>query len=365
MTTRHVFVGLAIGIASLDIHWQRQDGAPANVGTADGAASARQATAVLRLDANGISEPMRFHVPPETRGMTVIVEGEIQKLYGLAALRTADGVARVSLDVSTSHAARMEESYYKEKIGTMPGSFYQNVRLGTFTAIYPYAPGQPLDAGVSSLRVMSNARKGKVKVTVLMPREDGSRVLHINVIEVSDFPLDEESPRFLSEARTIFAQAGIHLIVDEIRFMSHTRFSTISEFTEPQESPRSQSAQLAMAGRKLVSSDAMNVFVVDWAPNGIMGFSLGTPGPPISGSYYYGIVLRRVAGALMARVFAHELSHFLGLQHLRDVGASGAEYTDPLPDTELGMGNLMETTGTIITPAQAFVLSRSALLRQQ
>jgi hypothetical protein len=114
-----------------------------------------------------------------------------------------------------------------------------------------------------------------------------------------------------------------------------------------------------------VSSDALNIFVVDSLPRGVYGLSLGTPGPPISSSSYYAVALRRVGSSLMAQVFAHELSHFLGLQHPVDISAAGARHTDPLPDTEPGMDNLMEGNGTLITPGQAFALSRSALLRKR
>lgn len=358
-------MALTVALLSLSMQWQRLDGVSASVGVSDVGASSRQVTRVLRLESGGVSEPMDVVVPPETRALTVIVEGEPERLYGLASLRTADGIERVSLDVSTPLRPRMERSYYTEKIGTMPGDLYQNIRLGTFTAIYPYAPGQPLSAGATRLRVMSNATEGVLRVTVLMPKDDGSRTLHVNLIEVSDYPRDKGSPSFMPMARTILAQAGIQIVVDDTRLMRRTQFSNITEWSEPQESPHSQLARLAMAGRKRVSSDALNIFVVDSLPTSIYGVSLGTPGPPLSSSYYYGVVLRRVASSLMAEVFAHEVSHFLGLQHPLDISESGTHHTDPLPDTEPNTGNLMEGTGTVITPGQAFALSRSALLRRR
>jgi hypothetical protein len=42
-------------------------------------------------------------------------------------------------------------------------------------------------------------------------------------------------------------------------------------------------------------------------------------------------------------------------------GISGTTYPDPLDDTTPGANNLMEG-GTVLTPGQAFALSRSALL---
>ena len=65
-----------------------------------------------------------------------------------------------------------------------------------------------------------------------------------------------------------------------------------------------------------------------------------------------------------ARVAAHELSHFLGLQHVVNRTTTGEIIPDPIPDTEPGRRNLMESGGggSVITPGQAFVLKSSALL---
>ena len=63
----------------------------------------------------------------------------------------------------------------------------------------------------------------------------------------------------------------------------------------------------------------------------------------------------------LARVTAHEVAHFLALQHVENRGISGAIYPDPLDDTTTGADNLMED-GTALTPGQAFALTRSALL---
>lgn len=65
--------------------------------------------------------------------------------------------------------------------------------------------------------------------------------------------------------------------------------------------------------------------------------------------------------AAFARVVAHEVAHFLGLQHVQNKGTSGKVYDDPLDDTNPATSNLM-TNGTAITPGQIFVLQKSALL---
>jgi hypothetical protein len=122
------------------------------------------------------------------------------------------------------------------------------------------------------------------------------------------------------------------------------------------------SAELAVLGQSLVTSDALNVFLVDTLPVGVGGLSLGTPGPPTPDSYYYGVIVRRDADdRTVGRVVAHEVAHFLALHHVVNRGISGATYPDPLDDTEPGQANLMGS-GTTLTPGQIFALSRSALL---
>ena len=112
-----------------------------------------------------------------------------------------------------------------------------------------------------------------------------------------------------------------------------------------------------------MSSDALDVFIVDSLPAGVGGLSLGTPGPPQRGGYYFGVLIRRSANdASLARVIAHEVCHFLALQHVSNTGVSGRRYPDPLDDTMVGQDNLMED-GAVITPDQTFALTRSALLQ--
>ena len=125
------------------------------------------------------------------------------------------------------------------------------------------------------------------------------------------------------------------------------------------------SARLPALVADRFTNDALDIFVVDSLPSGIGGLSLGTPGPPLRGSYYYGLIVRRSANdSQLAIVIAHETSHFLALQHVTNVGVSGMVYPDPLDDTQPGQSNLMQS-GSKLTPDQGFALSRSALLRVQ
>jgi hypothetical protein len=107
----------------------------------------------------------------------------------------------------------------------------------------------------------------------------------------------------------------------------------------------------------------VDVFVVETMPNGIGGLSLGTPGPAERGGYYYGVVVHAGGGGTVSgRVIAHEVCHFLGLQHVQNTGVSGTVYPDPLDDTETGVDNLMQL-GTMLTADQGWVLRRSPILR--
>ena len=97
-------------------------------------------------------------------------------------------------------------------------------------------------------------------------------------------------------------------------------------------------------------------------PPRVGGLSLGVPGPPLSESYYYGVIVSSGADARsVARVIAHETAHFLGLQHVVNRRTSGKLHEDPIPDTVDEETNLMGQ-GTELTPGQAFVLTRNPLL---
>lgn len=328
----------------------------------DAAPPAREVTGAVAIDASGVSEPFTFVVPPNTRGATIVVEGAPGELYALASLTTADGSEQVGIDLSSPPGPVMRASYDNEQIGQMPGNLYQSIRLGTFTHVYPYRPDQLLPEGETTLRVAATAA-GTVNVTVYLPEDDGSAVLHVNLIAVSDtftFPM---TLAFENEVQTIFAQAGITVVIDDVIALTGTGLAAITDFTEPQETPGSMTAMLPALAAGQVAEAALDVFVVDSLPLGVAGLSLGTPGPPRRGSYYYGVVLVQIdLDAEFGRVLAHEVCHFLGLQHVQNVGISGTVYPDPLDDTTPGQGNLMES-GTTLTADQAFSLSRSVLLR--
>lgn len=315
----------------------------------------------MTFDENGISSPVMFNVPSSTRSIAVVVEGDPSRLHALAAFRMADGVEHVGLDLTTSFATEMQRVYFTEQSGTMPGELHQSIRLGTFTHVYPFAPGQAVVEGPATLRVVRDAPGGTGKIRVLMPPDDGARILHVNLVRVSASADISAEATFLPVLRRIFAPAGIEIVIDEARALRGSGFEKLVSFTEPQESPESDSAALARIVGPKTTSPALDIMIVDGLPAGVAGLSLGVPGPPLADSYYYGVVIGIAPDAVLGRVVAHETAHFLGLQHVVNRGVSGKVYEDPIPDTSTTQPNLMED-GTTLTPGQAFVLSRSPLL---
>lgn len=319
----------------------------------------REVSFDVTVDDSGLSQPLEFRIPEGTRSVTLIVDGAPDALYALGAFALGDGVDLVQLPSGPPGPA-METSYMQEQIGHMPGQLYQSIRLGTFTHVYPYRSDQTVVAGNGSLRVAAN-RPGPASVTVLMPEDDGAAVLPVNYYVVSDTLADPLTAAFTGELDRLFTQAGITLRTNGLERITGTTLERITDFNEPQETPSSQSAMLPglVADR---ATDGLDIFFVEGLPSGVAGLSLGTPGPPVKGSYYFGVVVRGgFAATEQARVTAHEVAHFLALQHVQNRGISGALYPDPLDDTTPGADNLMED-GTVLTADQSFALTRSALL---
>jgi hypothetical protein len=329
-----------------------------DAGDPDASPPPREVVLDTDVDDSGLSPEVTFEIPDDTRSITIVVEGATDGLYALGALALGDGVDLVGLPAGDPGDA-MSTAYNQEQIGQMQGDLLQSIRLGTFTHVYPYRPGQQVVAGQASLRVASD-RAGPVTITVLMPEDNGAATLPLNLYVVSD-TLAEPTDAFTTELTRVFAQAGITVRINGVERLTGTDFERITQSTEPQEAPNSQSAMLpALVADR--DTTGLDIFLVETLPSGIGGLSLGTPGPPVKGSYYFGVlVLGGVAPVEMARIVAHESAHFLALQHVQNVGVSGMTYPDPLDDTTPGADNLMED-GTVLTEDQAFALSRSALL---
>jgi hypothetical protein len=328
----------------------------------DAAAAPRTVDATAIVAGNGRSAPVMFDVPPGTRSIAISATGAPTSLYALAELALADGVDLVQLPDGNPGPA-MAASYRDELIGAMPGGLYQSIRLGQFLHVYPYRPDQTVPVGPARLRIASDA-SGEVAVRIIMTADDGGTDLTLNVIVVSD-TLAVDAPGLVGEVAAYLADAGIATHLGQTLRLEGTALANITDFNEPQETPASQSAQLpALVRDRLGTDPGLDVFVVESLPASIAGLSLGTPGPAERAtSYYYGVVIKPTAsGAVSGRVVAHEVAHFLGLQHVQNTGTSGATYPDPLDDTTVGEDNLM-ALGTTLTADQAAVLRRSPLLR--
>jgi hypothetical protein len=328
-------------------------------GDSPAAPAPRDVSLETEIGADGLSPELAFEIPDGTRSVTVVVEGATTSLYALGAFSTGDGTELVQLP-SGSPATAMQASYEQEQIGQMPGGLLQSIRLGTFTHVYPYRPDQTLIAGGGSLRVASD-QPGPVTVRLLMPEDDGANTLSLNLYLISDTLADPNVPAFSDELQRIFTQVDVGVTISGIERLPGTPLEQITDFNEPQETPASQSAMLPdlVADRP---AGGLDVFFVESLVPGVAGLALGTPGPPIRGSYYSGVIVRGGFPSVeMARITAHEVAHFLALQHVQNRGVSGMLYPDPLDDTTPGVDNLMED-GTVLTAGQGFAISRSAIL---
>jgi hypothetical protein len=323
--------------------------------------SEREVSAEVGVDTKGWSEPFEFEVPVQTRSIAIVVRGNPGELFALGELVLSDGVDRVALDGAHGYADALSSEYYDEETGTVPGQLYQTSRLGTFAHVYPYAPGPPVPAGSARLRVISTAVSGSVEISVVMKEDNGASMLAVNLIAVSESYSLAPQPAFVESFADIFATAGIDVRVDEALEVRDSALRDIVDFSEPQEAPENDSVQLTELGRELVDNDSLNIYLVDSLPFGVAGLSLGVPGPPMADSYYYGVVVRHDAQGL-GRVVAHEVAHFLGLQHVENRSVSGKLHPDPIDDTQPNTGNLMDS-GSEISPGQAAVLQRSPLLQ--
>ena len=314
-----------------------------------------------RAPVSNPSDILRYEIPPHTRSFTVVLSGAADALYALASFkiqgRELVGVPKDEL------VADMRDSYFNAGSAVPKGGLLQQTRLGTYTFVYPYAPLQPQLDGTIELEIATTNPQAPVIVRTLMPRHDGARVLHVNLFAVNETAAPVALPAFLTEAQAILDQAGIRLQVDSLHTLRGTELSSIDTVTEPWECPSGPLDRLAVLGAARVRNNALNVYVVDKLPRGVDGVSLGAPGPPIATSAYFGVVLRNDPSSL-GWTFAHEVAHFLGLQHIRTVTPSGRSLTDPIEDTDPGGDNLMER-GMTLSRGQIDILLRSALLQPE
>jgi hypothetical protein len=331
-----------------------------------GASPCRLAGA-LEIQPDGLSDWFHFVVPPNTRSIGIELIGADASLYALGGLVGPDGRDLVALPAGTDLKAVMQHEFYDLTVGMMPGDLYQTIRLGTFVHDWPYAPAATPDAGLWSLRAATDLpATAPIVAAVTLAPDDGARTLHINLITVTNAAQVPDSMPALAPTQAILAPAGLQLVVDEQHVIQNVPLATLETPLGSYPGPSSDEAMLALLGRPLVKSPALDVFVVDGFTNlSVYGFSLGVPGPDDPASYYYGIFVRyQTDTPSLAHNFAHELSHYLGLQHVENTDGS-TTYPDPLPDTDPSLPNLMDFSGNnTLTPDQIWVLQHSPMLEK-
>jgi hypothetical protein len=80
-------------------------------------------------------------------------------------------------------------------------------------------------------------------------------------------------------------------------------------------------------------------------------------------SYYFGVFIERSSNyETMSRLTAHEIAHFLGLDHPACWSASDGVYRDGLISNAEIVTNLMGS-GTELNAAQIYAITRNRLLR--
>src|SRR5690606_2596922 len=165
---------------------------------------------------------------------------------------------------------------------------------------------------------------GTVELRARMPVDDGADRLLVALVRLSERtdgrPTSATIP-WLDDAAAILAPA----LTLEIGDLVHVPGGGVEldKVYEPQEPPDSQSVRLA-GEVAAMTGEGLDLVLVDALPPGIGGWSLGIPGPPVTGTPYSAVVVEDGPPDRVARVVAHELGHYLGLHHVVDRGRSGA-----------------------------------------
>ena len=321
------------------------------------------ATGTVSFSGGTRSDEFEFTVPEGTRAITIMAEGEHDALFALSSLVLSDGREQVGLLANAEE--RMGRLYFSEEVSFAPSSLMQTMRLGTFVLNFPFLESQSLPAGLAKLAVVTNKIGAEpVAVKVFFSDVELGNTVRINLMSYSNSFRASSSSRVVTEANRILRQAGIRIRVVSTANVSGSVFSRLTDFNEPQETPVSQAARLALDGGRRSHNDGLNVFVVDELS--ALGISLGIPGPPVPGHYYFGVVIKTTGStSAMGRTLAHEVCHFLGLQHVSNRGLSGAVFEDAFDDTSAGdLRNLM-SQGTFLSPKQIFALRKSPLVARE
>ena len=190
-------------------------------GCADDANHDDVVAAQLDFDNRGVSSPIRVSVPPGTRSVTVVVQGDNDALYALGEFTTSDGVDHVGWPQGRGVGEILTEQYFTEQVGRPPGNLHQSIRLGTFVHVHPNTPSLSLPSGDLTVSIVTSVPDAAAEVRIVTAPEQvaAPAVLHVNVFAVSNqFSISAEDPlslAFLTATNEIFAPAKLRVVVEE------------------------------------------------------------------------------------------------------------------------------------------------------
>ncbi len=267
--------------------------------------------------------------------------------------------------------------------------FYANLvrhepELGQSVISFPSTPTAPLETGAYRVQTSSFRRSGSVgsaipHITAVL-RIDTATLLdlrfhfldldaHVCQSEMGGARFDATEARtapffqddFVSELRGIFAHGGIGL--------GNLTYDDVLDRPDLDELAAEDVGKLLSLGTGTTGIDVF--FVRALSPVGLQAFG-PNPGPAgVARTRQSGIVigldtLCYRSWTQLARLTAHEVARFMGLQHNVELDANGRPWPDKIDDTDESPANLMfysELGGTDISPGQRDVLSRSGVLR--
>jgi hypothetical protein len=221
---------------------------------------------------------------------------------------------------------------------------------------------------------VSSEKAGSVHLHFFLSETSKANVLHLNFFTVSRQAAPVDTKRLARKIQGIFDQAEIQIVIDNAVALPDSPFSDLKNLAAPklrpsgtptdlEETPHGGPAKLALSGhQRLPLSRALNIYLVDsFGGHGIKALS-----SPVRRCQRV-IILASSSSVrsdydAMARLSAHEIAHFLGLDHPTRWSASDAIYHDGLVSSAEIVTNLMGS-GSELTAAQVNVMMRSPLLK--